>query len=164
MTAEASAAETNAAPAVIAPGTIDRSSKGKPAPAEAFLNPAGAKVTLADFKGRPLLVNLWATWCAPCVKEMPTLDALAGELQGKVQVLVVSQDLKGAEKVGPFFAERKFAHLQPYLDPDGLLGIAYNTNLPTTVLYDSQGREVWRMLGEADWTSADVKAKIAEAS
>ncbi len=142
----------------------DRSHKGEAAPALAFLKPGGARTTLADFKGKPVLLNLWATWCAPCVKEMPTLDALAGELDGKVTVLTVSQDLQGAEKVDPFFARAGYRKLQPYLDPDIGFSTHFNSNLPTTVLYDAEGKEVWRVAGEMDWTSGAARALVAEAS
>ena len=142
---------------------IDRSHKGETGPAISFTAPDGKAVTLASFKGKPLLLNLWATWCAPCVAEMPTLDAVAGSLKGKVQVVAVSQDLQGAEKVTPFFAQKAFTTLQPYLDTKAALSIAYQANLPTTILYDSDGREVWRMLGGYEWNTPAAAKLIAEA-
>lgn len=142
---------------------IDRSHKGEAGPAVSFTAPGGKTVTLADFKGKPLLLNLWATWCGPCVAEMPTLDAVAGTLKGKVQVVAVSQDLQGAEKVTPFFAQKKFANLQPYLDAKAGLSLAYQANLPTTILYDSDGKEVWRMLGGNEWNTPAAAKLIAEA-
>ena len=143
---------------------IDRSHKGEAGPTTSFTAPDGKSVTLASFKGKSLLLNLWATWCAPCVAEMPTLDAVAGTLKGKVQVVAVSQDLQGAEKVTPFFAQKAFTTLQPYLDAKASLSIAYQANLPTTILYDSQGREVWRMLGGYEWNSPAAAKLIAEAT
>jgi thiol-disulfide isomerase/thioredoxin len=145
-------------------GTLDRSHKGEAAPATAFESPAGAPVTIAGFAGKPVLLNLWATWCVPCVKEMPTLDALAVSLGDGVQVLVVSQDLDGARKVDPFFQKAGFQRLQPYLDKSAGLSIALGANLPTTILYDSGGREVWRMLGGMDWTGETARELIAEAN
>ena len=86
-----------------------------------FTGPDGGAAGLADFRGRPLLVNLWATWCAPCIREMPTLDALAGRddgSNGALQVITVSQDLDGREAVDPFWVKQGFATLQPYTDSD----------------------------------------------
>jgi thiol-disulfide isomerase/thioredoxin len=145
-------------------GTVDRSKKGEAAPDYGFLDPAGKPVTLAAFRGKPLLVNLWATWCAPCVREMPTLDRLAVREAGKLQVLVISQDLDGAAKVTPFFEKGKFAALQPYLDPDLRFSTGYGVNLPTTILYDAQGKEVWRVSGDMDWDGETARSWIAEAS
>jgi len=110
-----------------------------------------------------VLLNLWATWCAPCVAEMPTLDALADRLNGKLTVLAVSQDLEGAAKVDPFFRNARFTRLQPYRDPQASLSIAYQANLPTTILFDSTGKEVWRMYGSANWAGPSTAALIAEA-
>src|SRR5262249_2175556 len=136
----------------------------KPAPDYAFQGPDGKQVTLAAFRGRPVLLNLWATWCAPCIKEMPTLDTLAGTLGPSVKVLAGSRDLEGAAKVKPLFAKGGFQHLQPYLDPDINFSSRANLNLPTTILYDSHGKEVWRVAGGMDWASDEAKKLVAEAS
>ncbi|WP_346770447.1 TlpA disulfide reductase family protein [Sphingomonas sp. AOB5] len=145
-------------------GTLDRSHKGEAAPAIAFTTPGGAKGSMADFRGKPVLLNLWATWCVPCVKEMPTLDALAVSLGDKAQVVVLSQDLDGAAKVTPFFEKAKFQKLQPYLDSDAAFSLSMAINLPTTILYDSNGKEVWRMLGGMDWTGQTARELVAEAN
>jgi thiol-disulfide isomerase/thioredoxin len=144
-------------------GTIDRSSAGQPLPEVELTDPAGATLATADLKGTPVLLNLWATWCVPCVTEMPMLDALAGELGESVRVVTVSQDMSGAEVVGPFFAERKFANLPQWLDPKNALAVAYggSTGLPLTVLYDAEGKEVFRVAGGYDWSSADARELIA---
>ena len=146
-------------------GKIDRSRAGTPAPEMAFLDPEGGPVSLADFRGKPLLLNLWATWCAPCVKEMPTLDALAGR-GGNLEVLAVSQDMEGEEaKVAAFFEQRKLANLEPFRDPELNLMMGLEAQvLPTTILYDAEGREVWRMVGAYDWAGADAARLLAEAS
>ena len=146
-------------------GTIDRAFAGEPMPAVELSDPAGVKLATADLKGKPVLVNLWATWCVPCVAEMPLLDELAGELGEGVRVLTVSQDMNGAELVPPFFAQRKFANLPQWLDAEMKLPPALKApGLPLTVLYDAQGKEVWRVMGGYDWASAEARAAIAEAT
>jgi thiol-disulfide isomerase/thioredoxin len=162
-TLEAPATATNTAEAPPLAGQVDRSHKGEGAPEAAFKDPAGKSVALADFKGKPLILNLWATWCVPCIREMPALDTMAGDTP-KVQVVAVSQDLDGMDKVRPFFDAHGFKNLQPYIDKDTLLSTGFGANLPLTVLYDSNGKEVWRVAGGMDWTSAKARALVAEAS
>jgi thiol-disulfide isomerase/thioredoxin len=149
-------------------GTLDRSHAGEPLPDATVLGPNGAKLSLAKLTGGPVLINLWATWCAPCVKEMPTLDRLAAE-PGSPRILAISEDLKGAAVVNPFLQEHQFLHLQTWLDPEASLsftmgGAAGSATLPTTVLYNAQGKEVWRMVGGYDWSSDAAKALVAEAA
>lgn len=155
---EVSADEAPPAPSPARTG-FDRSHRGEPAPAAAFTDLDGKPATLAGFRGRPVLLNLWATWCAPCVKELPTLDRAAE----KVRVVAVSQDTDGAARVRPFLAQRKLARVEPYLDQKLALGTAFAANLPVTVLYDAKGREVWRRAGDFDWSSAEAARAIAEA-
>jgi thiol-disulfide isomerase/thioredoxin len=144
-------------------GLLDRSRAGSAAPATAFEDPDGRPATLADFRGKPLLVNLWATWCAPCVAEMPTLDKLAARETGRLHVLTVSQDLDGREKVEAFFAKQGYRSLETWLDPQMALMTELKAGtLPTTILYDSQGREVWRVVGMEDWESARAAALLKE--
>ena len=156
--------EAASSEAVLQAGKPDRSRAGQAAPDLSFLDPDGEPVSLAAFEGKPLLVNLWATWCAPCVAEMPTLDALAGR-SGDLQVIAVSEDFaEQAPKVAEFFAERKLANLEPYRDPElGLMTGLGASTLPTTVLYDAEGREVWRVIGALDWSGAEAAKLIAEA-
>ncbi len=142
-------------------GTLSIENRGARMPDFALSDPAGKKLTSADLRGKPTLINLWATWCGPCVLEMPMLDELAND--GKLRVVTVSEDMQGAGKVVPFFAQRKFAHLEPWLDPDNILSQHYATGiLPTTVLYDAAGREVWRMIGGHDWTGPRTAAMLAD--
>ena len=156
------AAANAAAPAPAAAASrIDRSHKGEPAPDLAFAAPDGATTTLAAFKGTPLLVNLWATWCAPCIAEMPTLDALAAEKGDTLRVLTISQDLDPA-KVPAFFQQKGYRKLEPFVDPKLTLSTHYQASLPATILYDRDGREVWRLQGGMEWTGAEAKALIAE--
>lgn len=156
--------EAKAEQALAKSGKLDRSHAGQPAPDLEFLDPDGEKVTLGSFSGKPLLLNLWATWCAPCIAEMPTLDALAAR-DPNLQVLAVSQDFDEQEsKVAAFFEERKLTRLEPYRDPElGLMTGLKADVLPTTILYDSTGKEVWRMTGAADWTGTDTAKLLSDA-
>lgn len=150
--------EVTAAPAAPKAG-FDRSHRGEAAPTAGFTDLAGTPRTMADFRGKPVLVNLWATWCAPCVKELPTLDRAAAT----IRVAAISQDMDGAAKVRPFLEQRKLARVEPYLDPKLSLGTAFAANLPVTILYDASGKEVWRRTGDFDWSSPDAAKAIAEA-
>jgi thiol-disulfide isomerase/thioredoxin len=143
-------------------GTLDISQRGKAGPTDSFLDPSGKPVTLASFKGRPLLVNLWATWCGPCVAEMPTLERIAERSGDKLKVLTVSQDRAGVD-IAPTFDRGGFKRLERYRDPESKLGFAFATGmLPTTVLYDAEGREVWRVVGAMDWNGPRANTLLAE--
>ena len=147
-------------------GRLDRSKGGTPAPAVAFQRPDGGQMRLSAFRGRPVLVNLWATWCGPCVVEMPSLDRLAAaQPDDGLQVIAISQDsTDGRRKVTDFFAARNLPNLQPYLDAEmGLMFALGADTLPTTILYDRQGREVWRMVGMAEWQSERIARLLREA-
>lgn len=160
--AAAENAAAQAAPEPEMTGTLDIANRGKAMPLSKFEAPDGAKVSLATFRGTPVLVNLWATWCGPCVKEMPTLDALAARTKGKLTVLTVAQDAKGSDVVDPWFEKRKFAMLKPYLDPENALGLNYGSGmLPTTILYDAKGKEVWRVIGGMDWNGPRANTLLA---
>ena len=147
-----------------AAGEATRKFAGTPLPALQLSDPAGKVLDLAA-QGGPVLVNLWATWCAPCVVEMPQLDALAGELDGEVRVITVSQDLRGAEAVTPFFAEKGFARLEPWLDPETQLSAKFSPEgaLPLTILFDAKGKEVLRVAGGYEWNSPEAVAMIRAA-
>ena len=146
-------------------GTLTREYAGDSLPDFTFTDPEGKELALAGLAGTPVLLNLWATWCAPCVVEMPMLDALAAENEGALRVITVSQDMKGAELVAPFFADRQFSHLEPWLDTKSDLAFHYGGGsvLPTTILYDAQGKEIWRVIGGYDWTGEQARAEVAEA-
>jgi thiol-disulfide isomerase/thioredoxin len=158
--ADAAAPQDNAAAPAEAAGPIDRSHKGEAPPAVSFAAPDGKQTSIAAFKGKPVLVNLWATWCAPCLKEMPTLDVVAG----RMAVVAVSQDLDGTTKVAPYMAKAGLKNIKPYLDTAVALSTTYQTSLPTSILYDSTGKEVWRVTGGMDWTSDKATALLAEAT
>ena len=128
-----------------------------------FATGEGATASLDDFAGQVVLLNFWATWCAPCVREMPALDRLQAALGGdRFQVVALSSDRAGAEAVAPFYDEHGLAELPMYLDPEGAVGRAFGIRgLPTTVLIDSQGREVARKEGPAEWDSPDIKKVLS---
>ncbi|MEC3948481.1 TlpA family protein disulfide reductase [Sphingobium sp. HWE2-09] len=141
---------------------LDRSKAGAPAPDFAFQNPDGGTKTLKDFAGKPMLVNLWATWCAPCIAEMPTLDRVAASYGPKgLAVLTISQDNQGLKAAKPFFDKHPLPHLKGWADPENQLGFHYATGLlPTTIIYDRQGKEMVRVIGAMDWEGPDAKALI----
>ena len=146
----------------IASRGVHRDYRGKSAPAAAFVDPDGKSVRIEDFRGRPVLVNLWASWCAPCVKELPTLDRL--EQSGKVQVLAVSQDNGPHASVVAFLQQHRIKTLKSYQDPNSSLSGALgpDTVLPTSILFDANGKEVWRLIGDQDWTSSDASKLLSE--
>lgn len=141
---------------------LDRSHKGEPIPAVTLVDNMGETLDLASFKGQPLLINLWATWCAPCIAEMPTLEALAAS-QDRVTVLPISQDIGQIDKVVEILRRRELGLIEPWVDEKGDLGFKYGGNLPVTVLFDSEGKEVWRYTGGNDWASPEAAKLIAEA-
>ena len=144
---------------------LDRSHKGKAAPATIFKNPDGGDVSVASFKGTPLLVNLWATWCAPCVKELPTIAALEAEQKGTLHVIAVSQDMAPQSAVDAFLAGKRLGRFAAYHDKDMALSDALGVQiLPTTILFDAAGKEVWRYTGDMDWTSAEARSRVGEVS
>lgn len=133
-------------------------------PASNMTNLAGRELNLGALQGTPVLLNLWATWCAPCVKEMPLLDQLATEYDEQLHVITVSQDMGSPEKVRQFFEENELEYLESWMDPENRLGFELGGgSLPLTVLYDSSGREVWRVAGDYDWSSEEARAAIDEA-
>ncbi|WP_367947272.1 TlpA family protein disulfide reductase [Sphingopyxis sp. BSNA05] len=144
-------------------GKLDISQRGSAMIDASFQAPDGSTVQLNDFVGKPLLVNIWATWCGPCIVEMPMLDNLAAREKDRLELLVVSQDIGGMEKVIPFFERRNFQELEPYIDPENGLSFGFGTGvMPTTVLYDAHGKEVWRVIGAMDWDGAKAAALLEE--
>jgi thiol-disulfide isomerase/thioredoxin len=138
----------------------------------AFEDGEGSRVNLSDFHGRVVLLNVWATWCAPCRKEMPTLDRLQAILGGpEFNVVTLSIDKHGLEPVKSFLSEIGIKNLRIYLDRNStsmvdssVLGIPTSISksslgifgLPTTLLIDRQGRELARLIGPAEWDSPEM--------
>lgn len=143
-------------------GKLQIAKRKETAPKYPFLSPDGAEITLASFAGKTVLVNLWAPWCAPCVEELPSIDALAGSLPSEAfAVVAINVDRSSTRGATDFFAENGIAHLAPYADPSlGIVAALETRGLPTTVLYDRTGREMGRLLGSADWASEDAKALV----
>jgi thiol-disulfide isomerase/thioredoxin len=134
-----------------------------PAPVNSFYDGSGKSLRIADLKGKVVVLNLWATWCGPCVTEMPTLAKLAAEYQGKdVAVVALSVDNeKAKEKAKLFIAQH--APLAFYNDPNMKFPFALNPpapGMPTTIIYGRDGLERARISGAADWAGADAKAVI----
>ena len=145
---------------------VDRSHRGQPAPSAEFLAPDGDVTSVAEMRG-PVLVNLWATWCAPCVKELPTLNALARthDDDAALGVVAVIQDSGSQQSVIAFMDKLKVIDLGAYHDPKMALSgsLGPDAVLPTTILYDADGKEVWRYVGDLDWTSPEAARLLAEA-
>ncbi len=147
---------------------ISRTRKGMPFPAANFTAPDDgiekpAPVSLAKWRGTPVVLNLWATWCIPCKVEMPTLDALATKNDRKFAVVAVSQDTKDTDKVLAYFTDAKFAALEPYTDTENTLLMASGGGgLPLTILIDAKGRELLRVTGPLDWSGKEASVLIAE--
>jgi thiol-disulfide isomerase/thioredoxin len=121
---------------------------------------------LADYKGKVVLLNFWATWCAPCVKEMPSLDRLQAEMgKDRFVVLPLSLDGPSRPKVAPFYDDKKLSHLGVYFDKGRKAMQALSISiLPTSILVDAQGRELGRLEGEADWDKPEALALMKGAT
>ncbi len=133
-----------------------------PAPGEVFTDLAGARVRLADFEGRMVLLNFWATWCAPCVREMPSLDRLRAALGDRgLSVVAVSIDRAGLKVIRPFAERLKLTRLGLYHDPKGALFRAFGvTGLPASFLIDRNGGIVGAYVGAAEWDGPEARALI----
>ncbi len=133
----------------------------QPTPEVSFTDADGKPASLADFKGKPAIVNLWATWCRPCVREMPSLDRLRAQLDGKLTVAAISEDHGGAKEVTPFVAKMGLDKLKIYLDPKSDVGHAFQVRgLPTSIVLDAEGRVAGRVEGAAEWDSAKMLAVL----
>jgi len=130
-----------------------------------FVDAGGAAKSLSDWRGKVVLLNVWATWCVPCREEMPTLDNLEAALGGKdFQVVAVNVDRGGGDKPKSFLAETGATHLALYTDPSGkLFSVVKAVGMPTTLLVDREGHEIGRLIGPADWDSPEALALLKAA-
>jgi thiol-disulfide isomerase/thioredoxin len=135
----------------------------RPLPELAFVDGKGKPVTLADFRGRTVLLNVWATWCPPCREEMPSLDRLQKSLGGPgFEVVALSIDAGGAPVVERFYKEIGIASLAIYVDPGmRAAGQLATPGVPTTLLVDARGRELGRHAGPAQWDSPEALRVIS---
>ena len=134
----------------------------EPLPDIRFVNGSGADMTLANFRGRVVLLNLWATWCAPCREEMPGLDKLQAALgSDKFEVVPLAIDKGGIEAARKFLAGIKAEKLGVYADPTAKEGLTLKViGMPTSILIDKEGREIGRLIGPANWDSPEAKRLI----
>ncbi len=135
-----------------------RAAEIKPTTPISFLDADGKKMTLEHFRGQIVVLNLWATWCTPCVAEMPALDRLQDQLKDVgVTVVALSIDRGGPPVVKEFFAQNGVKHLQVYVDPSMHAQSDLSVfGLPTTILIDRKGNERGRLVGPADWNEAEA--------
>ncbi len=133
-----------------------------------FQDGSGKDMRLSQWRGRVILVNLWATWCAPCRKEMPALAELQKQLgSADFEVVAISIERKGVEASAAFIEETGEQALKLYVEPSGkILDELEALGLPATVLIDRKGNEIGRLLGPAEWASPEaltlIRAAIAE--
>ena len=142
-------------------GQFSPAAARRPAPEVAFTDLEGKPADFVEFRGKPVIVNLWATWCQPCLREMPSLERLQEKLAGELTVAAVSQDRGGEKAVTPFLARLGLDKVQIYLDPKSEVGKAFGVRgLPTSIVLDSEGREVGRVEGAAEWDSDKMRAVL----
>jgi thiol-disulfide isomerase/thioredoxin len=135
-----------------------------PAPDLQFTDASGKPLTLASFRGSGLVVNIWATWCGPCVAELPTFAAIGQNLaKSKILILPISVDLDGVKVVKPFYASHDIKNLPILLDPDGsVTGVLNAPGIPVTIIISPQGQIVGRLDGSANWNSPTTLALVRQ--
>jgi thiol-disulfide isomerase/thioredoxin len=146
-------------------GRFQKATAPKPLPEIEFVDAEDQPKKLSELKGKVVLVNFWATWCAPCVKEMPSLDRLQAAV-GKDKLVVLPLSLDGASraKVAPFYEATQLKNLGVFFDKGRVAMKAFSVSiLPTSILIDPAGREVGRLEGEADWDKPEAIALVSNA-
>ena len=142
-------------------GQFSPAAARRPAPEVTFTDIEGKPAGFVEFRGKPVVVNLWATWCQPCLREMPSLERLQEKLGDKLTVAAVSQDRGGEKAVSPFLAKLGLDKVKVYLDPKSEVGKAFGVRgLPTSIVLDAEGCEVGRVEGAAEWDSATMLAVL----
>jgi thiol-disulfide isomerase/thioredoxin len=135
----------------------------QPAPEMSFDGLDGNPLSLADFKGRLVVLNLWATWCQPCLKEMPSLEKLKARLGPGLVVLAVSEDRGGAEVVKPFIAKHDLGELRIGLDPKSTaIHALHARGLPTSLVIGADGNVLGTVEGAPDWDSNEMVATLTK--
>jgi len=138
-------------------GEFVPSSQPYPAPAIPLADTGGQSVELSNLRGKLVLVNLWATWCEPCLREMPSLERLQSRLGERIAVLAVSEDRGGDKIVAPFIAKLGLKSVKIYIDPKSEVGHALGVRgLPTSFVIDREGKVRGRVEGAAEWDSPKI--------
>jgi thiol-disulfide isomerase/thioredoxin len=138
-------------------GEFVPSTQPRPAPAISLADTSGHSVELSELQGKLVIVNLWATWCGPCLREMPSLERLQSRLGERVAVLAVSEDRGGNKSVEPFIAKLGLKSVKVYIDPKSEVGHAFGVRgLPTSFLIDREGKVFGRVEGAAEWDSPKI--------
>ena len=133
-----------------------------PAPPMTWTDADGANISLADFRGKVVMVNFWATWCAPCLRELPSINELQAKLAGDdFTVVAINIDKEGKQVAEPFATRLGLDRLDLYLDPALVVARAMGVQvMPTTIVYDREGREIGRLMGGAEWNSPEAIALL----
>jgi thiol-disulfide isomerase/thioredoxin len=149
------------APDTIKLGEFVPSSPPSAAPAISLTDADRNKTALSDFRGKLVVLNLWATWCEPCLREMPSLERLQSRLGNRAAVLAVSEDRGGSKVVEPFIAKLGLKGVKIYLDPNSQVGHAFGVQgLPTSFVIDRDGKAIGRVEGAAEWDSPKILAVL----